>query len=462
MVFSSIVFITFFLMGVLLFYYNPLVKSRKYKNIVLLLASLFFYAWGETKFVFLLMFSIIVNYYFGILISKNVAKKRKIIFIISLIYNILMIFVFKYLSFTISNIAFIFKTNWKIEMTLPLGISFFTFQIISYIVDVYKNKIPAQKNIMYLGLYISMFPQLVAGPIVRYETIANEIENRKENWEDFSAGLYRFILGLAKKVLIANNVALLVDRTFGANSLSVASAWLGAIAYTIQIYFDFSGYSDMAIGLGKMFGFHFNENFDYPYMSKSVTEFWRKWHMSLSSWFKDYVYIPLGGNRVSRPKWIRNLFVVWLLTGLWHGANWTFIIWGLYYVIIILTEKLIGYTKKMKFASYIYTMPMVIIGWVIFRSNTITSGLTYVGKMFGINSNGIIDDIAINYIVNYRFYLLIGILASLPIKKWINFKKWGKATYFYLLQGMYITVVLVLCISRLLTSNYNPFIYFNF
>ena len=463
MVFSSIEFIIFFLIVVLVLYFNPFFKSRKFKNIILFLSSLVFYAWGEPIYIFLLLLSILINFFLGLAIDKKKGKMRKILLILDLIYNIGILFIFKYLVFTLSNIAFLFNKECHLEIALPIGISFFTFQIISYIIDVYKEKLPVQKNIIHLGLYISMFPQLVAGPIVRYETVADEIVNRKETWDQFTKGLYRFIYGLAKKVLIANNIALLADSAFSSTELSVASSWLGAIAYTLQIYFDFSGYSDMAIGLGLMFGFHFNENFNYPYIAKSVTDFWRRWHISLSTWFRDYIYIPLGGNRVKKSRWILNLLAVWLLTGIWHGANWTFILWGLFYFSILITEKLTNFPQKLGFLSHIYTMVIVILAWVMFRANDIASGFRYIGYMFGIHSSGIFDSTALTYLSQFKIYLIIGIIASLPIKKYFDDKISKKqSSIYYYFEGIYISTIFIICIANLLASSYNPFIYYNF
>jgi alginate O-acetyltransferase complex protein AlgI len=333
-------------------YYNPFVKKRGFRNIVLLLASLFFYGWGEPVFVFLMILSIIVNWAFGLMVD-GMAKKgnklgMKLGMILSVVYNLGLMFVFKYLTFVTKNISFLLHNDSiVVNIALPIGISFFTFQLMSYVFDVYYGTAKVQKNLLYVGLYVSMFPQLIAGPIVRYETVADEIVNRVENRKDFAEGFGRFVVGLGKKILISNYVGKIADIAFATEGgMSVAMAWLGAIAYTLQIYFDFSGYSDMAIGLGRMFGFHFLENFNFPYVSKSITEFWRRWHITLSTWFRDYVYIPLGGNRVSKGRHIWNIFVVWFLTGVWHGANWTFICWGLLYFVLLMFEKLTGFHKK--------------------------------------------------------------------------------------------------------------------
>jgi len=464
MVFSSTVFLFLFLPLVLIIYYNPIVKNRKFRNIFLLLVSLGFYAWGEPVFVFVMMLSIIINWFLALKIDKNEKKKRYVI--LAILYNVGLLFVFKYLSFFANNMGLLFKVDKiTLNIALPIGISFFTFQMLSYVLDVYFNKAKVQKNLLYVGLYVSLFPQLIAGPIVRYETIANEIETRQENTKDFCDGIYRFVYGLGKKVLISNYVGLVVDNIFvsmNITPISTATAWLGAIAYTLQIYFDFSGYSDMAIGLGKMFGFHFNENFNYPYMAKSITDFWRRWHISLSTWFRDYVYIPLGGNRVSNKRHIFNLFIVWLLTGMWHGANWTFIVWGLFYFILLIMEKKTNIVQKMGFFSYIYTMFFVIIGWVIFRSDNFSVLKQYLGYMFGIGSNGIVDSMAIDYIKFSGIALVVGIIASFPIGKFIKEKIKINNNIKDILEMIFVVIIFILSILVCIRSTYNPFIYFNF
>ena len=464
MVFSSTVFLFLFLPLVLIIYYNPIVKNRKFRNIFLLLVSLGFYAWGEPVFVFVMMLSIIINWFLALKIDKNEKKKRYVI--LAILYNVGLLFVFKYLSFFANNMGLLFKVDKiTLNIALPIGISFFTFQMLSYVLDVYFNKAKVQKNLLYVGLYVSLFPQLIAGPIVRYETIANEIETRQENTKDFCDGIYRFVYGLGKKVLISNYVGLVVDNIFvsmNITPISTATAWLGAIAYTLQIYFDFSGYSDMAIGLGKMFGFHFNENFNYPYMAKSITDFWRRWHISLSTWFRDYVYIPLGGNRVSNKRHIFNLFIVWLLTGMWHGANWTFIVWGLFYFKLIIIENKTNIFQKMVFFSYIYTMFFLIIGWVIFRSDNFSVLKQYLGYMFGIGSNGIVDSMAIDYIKFSGIALVVGIIASFPIGKFIKEKIKINNNIKDILEMIFVVIIFILSILVCIRSTYNPFIYFNF
>ena len=448
------------------------VGCRKYKNLVLLFFSILFYAWGEPTFVLVLILSIIANYSFGRLIDKY-RNKDKFLLWLSIVFNLGILFIFKYLCFTLKNIGWLINKDFSgIKIILPLGISFFTFQAISYVIDVYRKKVDIQKNLFNLGLYISLFPQLIAGPIVRYETIAKEIETRNENFDDFAEGTVRFVQGLAKKVIIANQVALVADAAFETpiNELSTAFAWLGAIAYTLQIYFDFSGYSDMAIGLGRMFGFHFLENFNYPYMASSITDFWRKWHISLSSWFRDFVYFPLGGSRVnSKTRHIFNLFIVWLLTGLWHGANWTFVAWGLLYFFLLVIEKHIGLDKKKIWWGHIYTMFFVILAWVLFRADSIKSAYHYIKIMFIPNSASL--DCFWLYWSNYRIYLILGIILSISWSSLRHSPSLAEKTNITKQQSYLLSdLIEILCFIALffivvcytIRSGYNPFIYFNF
>lgn len=350
MVFSSTLFLFLFLPLTLMIYYNPFVRSRKFRNRCLLVASLFFYAWGEPFFVWLMVLSIAVGWACGRAMERAASRRQeKRILTAGVVFHVGLLFVFQYLMFAASQLGLLLHEDFSaIHIALPIGISFFTFQLLSYLFDIYYGRSKAQQSVLAVGLYIALFPQLIAGPIVRYETIEQQIEHRVENIADFSSGMMCFIYGLGKKVVIANYMGVVADNIFdGGGSLSLATAWYGAFAYTLQIYFDFSGYSDMAIGFGRMFGFHFMENFNYPYISRSATEFWRRWHISLGTWFRDYVYIPLGGNRVTRRRWGYNLFVVWALTGIWHGANWTFLCWGLWYFVLLLVEKLTGFPEKL-------------------------------------------------------------------------------------------------------------------
>lgn len=392
MLFSSEIFLFVFLPCTLFVYYVLLHKSRQLQNIFLALISLFFYAWGEPYFVLIMLGSILCNWWFAIMVDRHRDDATYVRLIITgmLVVNLGIMFVFKYLMFTLENVNILLGSGISVPtIALPIGLSFFTFQAISYVIDVYRQNGEVQKNPMNVALYISFFPQLIAGPIVRYQTVAEQIKNRKETVADFSEGCTRFILGLSKKVLLSNNFALIADAAFTEGELTLHFAWVGAIAYTLQIYYDFSGYSDMAIGLGKMFGFHFLENFDYPYVSKSISEFWRRWHISLGSWFRDYVYFPLGGSRVkSKTRLVFNLFVVWFLTGIWHGANWTFIVWGLMYFILIALEKLTRFEKKLGVLGHVYSMFFVVIGWVIFRAENIGQAVQYIATMLDFSGGG--------------------------------------------------------------------------
>ncbi len=467
MVFSSTTFLFLFLPAVLILYYNPIIKNLAFKNAVLIISSLLFYGWGEPVFVFLMLFSIFLNWIFGLGVAKFKQKsigKAKLCVALSVIMNLGLMFVFKYLTFTLENINSLFSTNLDtLDIALPIGISFFTFQAMSYVIDVYRGNGAVQKNPFNVALYISFFPQLIAGPIVRYQTIAEQINFRKENFDDFSNGVYRFMLGFCKKVLIANNVASVADEIFGTDEMSVATAWIGAIAYTLQIFFDFAGYSEMAIGLGKMFGFHFLENFDYPYISKSVSEFWRRWHMSLGTWFRDYVYFPLGGSRVKKKsRLIFNLFVVWLLTGIWHGANWTFVVWGLLYFVLLAFEKVTKFPEKINFFGHIYTLLFVIIGWVLFRSESIASALTYLKTMFFISGAEMFDESTLFFLDNYKFYLIAGILTSFPILPKLREKITKGKKVYETVAAIALLVTFIISLTFTIKGSYNPFIYFNF
>lgn len=466
MVFSSFTFLFVFLPLVLFTYF--IVKKRNYRNITLLIFSLIFYAWGEPIYVLLMLVSIIVNYFIALKIEKSSKNKRKLM-VADVIFNLAIIGFFKYGNFIIQNINLIFHSDIsQMQLGLPIGISFYTFQILSYVIDVYKRKVPAQKNIINLGMYITLFPQLIAGPIVRYETIADEIENRKETFDQVYSGIRRFIVGLAKKVLIANQMALIADTIYGGDisSTGTVSLWIAAFAYTLQIYFDFSGYSDMAIGLGKVFGFHFLENFNYPYIAKSITDFWRRWHISLSTWFRDYVYIPLGGNRVGKLKWLRNILIVWILTGLWHGASWNFILWGLYYGILLILEKVfLGKVieKLPKILQHIYTLFFVIIGWVIFRIEDFSQIGIIIQKMFVWQSSGVLDNIILNFdIFSSLPYAIIGIIACMPIVPKIKEKMRNSGILYSTATNVIVYSMFIISICFLLSATYNPFIYFRF
>lgn len=468
MLFSTSIFIFAFLPCVLFGYYIIFKKNRKWQNIFLTFSSLFFYAWGEPWFVLVMIGSIISNWAFALWVDKQ-RYRHKLIITLTLIMNLGIMFVFKYLTFLLTNINGIFNGGITIPVIdLPIGISFFTFQAVSYVIDVYRKKGEAQKNPLNVALYISFFPQLIAGPIVRYETIAEQIKNRRETFDDFNAGLCRFIIGLGKKMILANTLAIVADKAFLADELSVVFAWMGALAYTFQIFYDFSGYSDMAIGLGKMFGFHFLENFDYPYISKTISEFWRRWHISLGTWFRDYVYFPLGGSRVdTKLRLVFNLFVVWILTGVWHGANWTFLVWGLMYFILITGEKLFYFDKRveknktLKVFGHIYTLFFVVIGWVIFRADNLSEAFVYIKSMFGIGANGFFSDIAGLWWHENMYFYIFAVLFSTPVAKLIG-KKIEKYKTAQIVYPVLMTALLLITISYVIKGAYNPFIYFNF
>ncbi len=469
MLFSSTTFIFIFLTLLLILYFP--IKNIKYRNIILLIFSLIFYSWGEPKYIFLMLITVLIAYIFGLLIDKYRFEKRKskLFLIISVVLILLNLFIFKYLDFSIGIFNSIFKTNIGLsKLVLPIGISFYTFQILSYVIDLYWGKVGVQKNYFRLLLYVSFFPQLIAGPIVRYETVEKEISDRKTTLDGFINGFKRFIWGLAKKVIIANNVAIFCDyiynnySSYGSNIL-----WVAAICYTLQIYFDFSGYSDMAIGLGKMFGFNFLENFNYPYIASSITDFWRRWHISLSSFFRDYVYIPLGGNRVSKIKFIRNIFIVWLLTGIWHGASYNFILWGLYYAILLLIEKMFTgkYIEKLpKVLKMLYSLFFITLGWVIFRVENLNDLVLVIKKMFSFNNTSFVTLFNNNsMLISTIPYIILGIFLSLPIDKWFKEKvDKSNSVILTLIEDLILGVLFGISIMFLVSNSYNPFIYFRF
>ena len=441
MVFSSGVFLFLFLPGLLVTYYA--VKSCPTRNYILLITSLMFYAWGEPVFVFIMTASIFMNWYVTLIMSQSTHKKLWLTLAIGL--DVLLLGVFKYAGFITENLGMT-----RVNIALPIGISFFTFQMMSYVFDVYYGKSQAQRNPLYVALYISFFPQLIAGPIVRYSQIEAEITCRSDSWENFSEGVRRFIYGLGKKVLLANFAAQIADNVFGyLVNPSVMMSWLGAVAYTFQIYYDFSGYSDMAVGLGLMFGFHFEENFNYPYTASSIRDFWSRWHISLSTWFRDYVYIPLGGNRVSHGRLIMNLFTVWLLTGIWHGANWTFILWGLAYFVLLVIERETGFRL-----GHIGTMIAVILLWVVFRSESVGQAVNYLASMFWLNGNALCDSGFIQYVRDSWSVLVFSLAGIFPAAKILHRYAWPEAVY--------LVLVFTLSVCEILSASYNPFIYFNF
>lgn len=468
MVFSSLIFIFIFLPLVLVSYY---IAPKRLRNTIILLASLIFYAWGEPVYILLIMVSILINYIGALLIGKYISdkEKSKFIFITLLLIDISILFFFKYYGFAIESLGSILGLNLQIKnIALPLGISFYTFQQVSYIADVYMQKTKPQRNLIDFAAYITMFPQLIAGPTVKYNDVYKQLDNRKESINKFGEGVQRFIVGLGKKVILANNIGLIWSQVkeIPLNDLSVVLSWIGIIAFTLQIYFDFSGYSDMAIGLAKMFGFDFLENFDYPYISKSITEFWRRWHMSLGGWFREYIYIPLGGNKKGALIQVRNLFIVWFATGLWHGASVNFIVWGLYFGTILFIEKL--YLKNLlkripSIFSHIYTLLIVIIGWVIFDMNTLPSAIHYIKIMFGFGNNIFIDTMA-KYILSNNFIILtLGLICSTKlIRNYINKIKYTlKEKDVFLIASMNL-IILIISTAYLVGASYNPFLYFRF
>ena len=475
MVFSSVIFLFVFLPIFLLIYYLiPSKKTYLYKNIVLLMFSLLFYSFGEPIYILLMIFSSVVDYINGFMINKYSDKKilKKLFLILSIIINLSLLGFFKYSDFLINNINSIFDLSLNnLNIPLPIGISFFTFQTMSYSIDVYLGRVKYEKKFLNFMTYVCMFPQLIAGPIVRYETVSEELHNRSITYTKFNQGLIRFMFGLFKKVLIANNVGLLFKdiSVLSQTELSFLLAWLGIVAYALQIYFDFSGYSDMAIGMGKMLGFTYEENFNYPYISKSITDFWRRWHMSLSGFFKDYVYIPLGGSKTTRLKNVRNILVVWSLTGLWHGANWNFILWGLYFGIILIIEKFLLkniLSKMPNLFKHIYAILLILIGWALFSLSDIVYSKDYFFSLMGINTV-FVNKKFVYYLINYGFVLIVGIILSIPIYPYLN-KKLNSINNRVLEFILFIFIVIifiilfVITISYLVSSTYNPFLYFRF
>lgn len=465
MLFTSISFLYYFLPALIIIYF---ITPKKYKNIILLIASLLFYFYGEPKYVFLMILEIIIAYIGAILIDKYKNQSKNIL-IITLFIHVFLLIIFKYTDFIIQTINDISNANIKLlNIALPIGISFYTFQIISYIIDVYNGKVKVQRNIIKLATYVSLFPQLVAGPIVRYQTVEKELDNRVHSFNNFAYGIRRFSVGLAKKVLIANALGELCSKTSATSEETVVFFWIFGISYMLQLYFDFSAYSDMAIGLGRIFGFHFPENFNYPYISKSITEFWRRWHISLSTWFKDYVYIPLGGNRVSRYKQIRNILIVWLLTGIWHGANWTFLIWGLLFGIILIIEKIFlnKFMEKLpSFIRRIYVLFIVMILFIIFSSDNMSVALSNIKGLFGMNGEAFINDYTLHYLKSYLPVLIIALFGATPFIK-ILIDKLRKNKYINsiinILEPILIVMILVVVTSYLIDNSYNPFLYFRF
>lgn len=466
MVFSSLEFIFVFLASVLAVYYLVPPKAR---NIVLLLFSLVFYGWGEPVYVFLMIATITVDYICGYIIGRDLdskPKRAKVTLIISIVINLALLGVFKYYDFFAGTLNSLL--GWGVfptlGLTLPIGISFYTFQALSYVIDVYRRDARVQKNIAAFGTYVTLFPQLIAGPIVRYADVDDQLRERTHSLTLFASGCRTFICGLAKKILLANAAGAMWNSLSAAAEPDALGAWLAIVFYTFQIYFDFSGYSDMAIGLGKMFGFSFRENFYYPYVSESITEFWRRWHISLSTWFREYVYIPLGGNRKGVGRTYFNLFCVWLLTGLWHGASWNFVLWGLYYFALLVIEKtflLRLLERAPKFLRHIYSMAAVIFGWLLFVIEDVSSIGAYLSRMFG-GTGVFATQITVYELVRNLMFLAILILASTPAPKKLWYKLYSKGTPWRIVQSVVCAIAFVLCIAYLVDSSYNPFLYFRF
>lgn len=466
MVFSSTIFLCVYLPLVLLGYY---ICPKKGRNLFLLIASLVFYAWGEPKYVFLMIFSILVNYIFGRLMDKNRGrqKRMKLLLVLSVVIDLGLLSVFKYTDFIITNVNAIFGSSFDLlKIALPIGISFYTFQAMSYTIDVYRDDVRVQKNLIDFGMYITMFPQLIAGPIVRYADVQDQLAERSVTTADFSEGVMRFVVGLGKKVLLANQMGAVWSEIYAlGGDVSALMAWTGAIAYTFQIYFDFSGYSDMAIGLGRMFGFKFPENFRYPYQSVSITDFWRRWHITLSTWFKEYLYIPLGGNRYGLARQALNLLIVWSLTGFWHGAGWNFVMWGLYYFVILFIEKLFllkALDKLPKLFRHVYALLLIVIGWVIFASDDVSVLLPYLGSMFG--ANGAVGGMDVYTLFTKAVLIVICCVASTELPKRLFLSATGamneKAAF--TIKSVMTIALLALSMILLIGDSYNPFLYFRF
>ena len=460
MLFSGIPFLYYFLPTVVLIYF---LAPGKWRNGVLLLSSLLFYGWGEPKYILLMLVTIFVFFGAGLAMGRIQDRKRqKTVLSLAIAFGVLLLGIFKYLDFFLSNFGAITGLPVKLlRLALPIGISFYTFQCMSYVIDVYRGNVPAQKNIVTFGAYVALFPQLIAGPIVRYVDVAKELESRNTTWDDAYLGARRFVMGLAKKVLLANQLGQLTEVYRASQQQSVLFAWMYAVAFTLHIYFDFSGYSDMAIGLGRIFGFHFPENFNYPYLSRSITEFWRRWHMTLGGWFRDYVYIPLGGNRVTRPHWVFNILVVWMLTGFWHGASWNFVIWGLFFAALLLLEKLLPAIGRLpETVKHIYVMLLIIISFVIFNGADMAQAGRDLASMFGAAGLPLVTGDTIYYLRSYAVVFLLAIVGSAPLMKGLEQRLPEKARA--VLEPLGMLLLLLLCTAYLVDGSFNPFLYFRF
>ncbi len=461
MLFSSIPFLYYFLPAVLMVYF---LVPRKLKNAVLLLSSLFFYGWGEPKYLILMAFSIAMFYGCGLAMGKAREQRwKKFWLTVSIVISVSLLGIFKYADFFIGSVNAVTGLSVPLlRLALPIGISFYTFQCLSYTIDVYRGTVPVQKNLISFGAYVALFPQLIAGPIVRYVDVARELDSRTHSWEDFALGLRRFLVGLAKKIILADNFALLMKLFRESSEQSVLFYWMYAIAFTLNVYFDFSGYSDMAIGLGRVFGFHFIENFNYPYLSKSVAEFWRRWHISLGSWFRDYIYIPLGGNRVSRGRWVLNTLAVWMLTGLWHGAAWNFVLWGLLYAACLMIEKWVPALKKLPTAlRWGYTMLVVVLGFVLFNAETLSQAGGDFAGMFGFGGLPLVTSQTLYYLKSFGVLFLLGILGATPVVRDLGLRV-SKTNVGAALEWIAMLVLLLVCTGYLVDGSFSPFLYFRF
>ena len=461
MLFSSIEFLFYFLPVVLLGYF---LLPKVLKNVWLLTVSLVFYAWGEPKFVVLMVVSILLNYLWGLAIAASKTQKAKKFFLVCSVITCLgLLGWFKYADFAVENVNALLGTAIPLpKVILPIGISFYSFQILSYTIDVYRGKVEVQKNPLDFGCYVALFPQLIAGPIVRYIDVARELRERSTDLEDIRLGLRRFLIGLAKKVLIANQLGAFVEVFRQSGEKSVLFYWLYAIGFSLHIYFDFSGYSDMAIGLGRLFGFHFLENFNYPYLSRSIQEFWRRWHMTLGGWFRDYLYIPLGGSRCSKAKWLRNVLFVWLFTGLWHGAAWNFVLWGLMFAALLLIEKWVPAIQKLPdWLRHGYVLVLVAVSFVLFNASSLAQAGSDIGGMFGFGRVPLVNAETLYYLRSYAAVFLAGIVGSLPLLRDFCLRQEGKKG-FRLAETVFLAALLLLCTASLVDGSFNPFLYFRF
>ena len=460
MLFSGIPFLYYFLPAVLILYF---LAPKPLKNTVLLLSSLVFYGWGEPKYVFLMIFTIGLFYGCGLAIGKAKCQKwKKFWLVVSVTVSVALLGIFKYADFFLSS--FQAATGLSVpllRLALPVGISFYTFQCLSYTIDVYRGNAEPQKNPIHFGAYVSLFPQLIAGPIVRYVDVARELEHRSHSWDNLACGLRRFLVGLAKKVILADNFALLIKLFRESEQSSVLFVWMYAIAFTLNIYFDFSGYSDMAIGLGRVFGFHFIENFNYPYLSKSVTEFWRRWDMSLGSWFRDYVYIPMGGNRVKKSRWIFNILTVWLLTGLWHGAAWNFVVWGLIFAALLLLEKVLPLEKVPGLLRRVYVLLAVVLSFVIFNADSFRQAGSDLAGMFGFGGLPAVTAETLYYLRSYGLLFVLGVVGATPLVR-DTARKLEKTRLGAVLEPVVLILLLLVCSAYLVDGSFSPFLYFRF